>query len=97
MKCPYCHIMPSIARGDIVQFACGMVMAIGCVQQAKPDEIEAGRLHQPPACIRGERDRYLRQAIKLRAAGNALARHVAEDTRGQTARQLVQAWEEANR
>lgn len=33
----------------------------------------------------------------IRAAGNALARHVAEDTRGQTARQLVQAWEEASR
>jgi len=33
----------------------------------------------------------------MRAAGNALARHVAEDTRGQTARQLVQAWEEAAR
>ena len=33
----------------------------------------------------------------LRAAGNALARHVAEDTRGQTERQLVQAWEEASK
>lgn len=33
----------------------------------------------------------------MRAAGDALARHVAEDTRGQTARQLVQAWEEASR
>jgi hypothetical protein len=35
-------------------------------------------------------------AIEMRAAGNALARHVAEDTRGQTARQLVQAWKEAS-
>jgi len=33
----------------------------------------------------------------IRAAGDALARHVAEDTRGQTARQLVEAWEEASR
>lgn len=33
----------------------------------------------------------------IRAAGDALARHVAEDNRGQTARALVQAWEEAAR
>ena len=97
MKCPYCHIMPSVARGGIVQFQCGMVIAIDCVQQHRLDEIEAGRGYQPTACIRGERDRYLRQLRKLRAAGNALARHVAEDNRGQTARQLVQAWEEAAR
>ncbi|MEY3276152.1 MAG: hypothetical protein RL153_1419 [Verrucomicrobiota bacterium] len=36
------------------------------------------------------------RAADMRAAGNALARHVAEDTRGQTARQLVQAWKEAS-
>ena len=97
MKCPYCQMVPWSTNGDIVQFACGMVMAIECVQQAKPDEIDAGRLYQPTACIRGERDRYLRQAQKLRAAGNALARHVAEDTLGETARQLVEAWEDAAR
>ena len=97
MKCPFCHMMPSLARRGSVQFGCGMVMATESVQQAKLDEIDAGRLYQPTACIRGERDRYLRQLRKLRAAGNALARHVAEDTRGQTARQLVEAWEEAAR
>jgi hypothetical protein len=37
------------------------------------------------------------RAADMRAAGNALARHVAEDTRGQTARRIVQAWEEAAR
>lgn len=37
------------------------------------------------------------RAQDMRAAGNALARHVAEDTRGQTARQLVEAWQEASR
>lgn len=97
MKCPYCQMGTGLVRRGRVQFACGMIMAIDCVQQAKLDEIDAGRLYQPTACIRGERDRYLRQLQKLRAAGNALARHVAEDTRGQTARQLVEAWEEAAR
>lgn len=37
------------------------------------------------------------RASDMRAAGDALARHVAEETRGQTARQLVEAWEEASR
>lgn len=37
------------------------------------------------------------RAADMRAAGDALARHVAEDTRGQASRQLVQAWEEASR
>lgn len=97
MKCPSCHMMPSVVRGELVHFECGMVMAIDCLQQARPDEIEACRWYQPTACIRGERDRYLRQLRKLRAAGDALARHVAEDTRGQTARQLARAWEEASR
>lgn len=33
----------------------------------------------------------------LRSAGDALARHVAEDARGQTARRLVDAWAEVSR
>ena len=37
------------------------------------------------------------RAADMRAAGNALARHVAQDNRGHTARQLVQAREEASR
>lgn len=97
MKCPYCWMMPSLAQRGIVQFGCGMVIAIDAVQNHRLDDIEAGRGYQPTACIRGERDRYLRQLRKLRAAGDALARHVAEETRGQTARKLVQAWEEAAR
>ena len=97
MKCPFCHMMPSLARRGAVQFGCGMVIASDAVQNHRLDEIDAGRLYQPTACIRGERDRYLRQAQKLRAAGNALARHVAEDTLGETARQLVEAWEDAAR
>lgn len=67
-------------------------------------ELVSYREHQPDACIRGERDRCLhilfRSANKwreMRAAGDALARHVAEDKRGQTARRLVEAWAEVSR
>jgi len=67
MKCPFCHIMPTGARDGIVRFDCGMVMAAVAVQQLRPDEIEAYRLHQPTACIRGERDRYLRSQARLSA------------------------------
>lgn len=42
-------------------------------------------------------DRFADRIAALRNAGNALARHVAEDPRGQTARKLVEAWEEASR
>lgn len=106
MKCPFCNIMPTGARDGVVRFDCGMAMAAERVQQqpVPPEVIEAYRPHQPPACIRGERDRCLRLLLraeenwrKMRAAGDALARYVAEDARGQTARRLVEAWAEVSR
>lgn len=105
MKCPFCNMMPTGARGGIVGFYCGMSMAAERVQQPIPPAvIEAYRQYQPPACIRGERDRYLRLLVRaednwreMRAAGDALARHVAEDAREQTARLLVEAWAEVSR
>jgi hypothetical protein len=44
-----------------------MVMAAVAVQQLRPDEIEAYRLHQPAACIRGERDLCIRMQARLAA------------------------------
>lgn len=49
------------------------------------------------AASRAAHSTAMSRLAAIRAAGNALARHVAEETRGQTARQLVEAWEEASR
>ena len=67
MKCPFCHIMPAGERYGVVRFDCGMAMAAVAVQQLRPDEIEAYRLHQPAACIRGERDLCIRMQARLAA------------------------------
>ncbi len=78
MKCPFCHIMPTGARGSIVEFQCGMVMSVHCAQQLRPDEIEAYRPHQPAACIRGERDLYLRLQARLAARVARLERDLEQ-------------------
>lgn len=71
-----------IAREVAMSFA--DVIAIASIQAAK-------------SAIKQAKESETAKLAAILAAGNALARHVAEETRGQTARKLVQAWEEAAR
>ena len=61
------------------------------------DVIGVASIRAAKSAMRRAKEAEASKFAAIRVAGNALARHVAEDTRGQTARQLVQAWEEASR
>jgi len=61
------------------------------------DVIGVASIRAAKSAMKRAKESEAAKLAAMRAAGNALARHVAEETRGQTARQLVQAWEEASR
>lgn len=61
------------------------------------DVIGVASIRAAKSAMKRAKESEAAKLAAMRAAGNALARHVAEDTRGQASRQLVQAWEEASR
>ena len=61
------------------------------------DIIGVASIRAAKSALKQAKESEAAKLAALRAAGKALARHVAEDTRGQTARQLVEAGEEARR
>lgn len=59
------------------------------------DVIGVASIRAAKSALKQAKESEAARIAAMRNAGNALARHVAEDTRGQTARRLVEAWEEA--